>query len=170
LLGAALPHRADAEHHLALSRCSLPICLAPCGVTLPRPLQDGRCALTAPFHPYPGAGVFATASAPGKPGQLGYCVSRWPSDRIRRTGRGSRGGIFSVALAVRDFKPRPDVIRHTTLRSSDFPPRKPGFPSPRQRPPSPPASPSVPRIQFYRARAVPSVVSAHCPDCCPNLI
>src|SRR5271166_1582139 len=46
------------------------------GFTLPRPLQDGRCALTAPFHPYPGAGVAATASVPGKPGQLGYCVSR----------------------------------------------------------------------------------------------
>ena len=24
------------------------------GFTLPRPLQDGRCALTAPCHPYPG--------------------------------------------------------------------------------------------------------------------
>jgi len=23
------------------------------GLALPRPLKDGRCALTAPFHPYP---------------------------------------------------------------------------------------------------------------------
>jgi hypothetical protein len=51
------------------------------GFTLPRPLQDGRCALAAPFHPYPGAGVSATASVPGKPGQLGSCVSREALDR-----------------------------------------------------------------------------------------
>jgi hypothetical protein len=46
------------------------------GFTLPPALPPERCALTAPFHPYPGAGVSATASVPGKPGQLGYCVSR----------------------------------------------------------------------------------------------
>ena len=40
------------------------------GFTLPPPLQAARCALTAPFHPYPGR---------------------------------TRGGIFSVALAV--FEP-----------------------------------------------------------------
>ena len=74
---AALPHRADAQHHLALSRCFPPyLVLLRVGFTLPRPLQTGRCALTAPFHPYPGAGVSATTSVPGKPGQLGYCVSR----------------------------------------------------------------------------------------------
>jgi hypothetical protein len=33
------------------------------------------------------------------------------------------GGIFSVALAVTQVYPAsPDVIRHTALRSSDFPP------------------------------------------------
>ena len=42
---------------------------------------------------------FRKASVPGKPGQPGYCVSREALRRIRR-GRGSRGGIFSVALAV----------------------------------------------------------------------
>jgi len=46
------------------------------GFTLPPALPPERCALTAPFHPYPGAGVIATTSVPGKPGQLGYCVSR----------------------------------------------------------------------------------------------
>ena len=68
------------------------------GFTLPPALPPERCALTAPFHPYPGAGVSATASVPGKPGQLGYCVSREALDPKKR--RGSRGGIFSVALAV----------------------------------------------------------------------
>ena len=38
--------------------------------------------------------------------------------------RGSRGGLFSVALAVHGSSQTrvPDVIRHTTLWSSDFPP------------------------------------------------
>jgi len=74
---AALPHRADAQHRLALSRCFPPyLVLLRVGFTLPPALPSERCALTAPFHPYPSAGVFATASVPGKPGQLGYCVSR----------------------------------------------------------------------------------------------
>ena len=46
------------------------------GLPCPGPYGRGRCALAAPFHPYPGAGVSATTSVPGKPGQLGYCVSR----------------------------------------------------------------------------------------------
>ena len=46
------------------------------GFTLSPALPPERCALTAPFHPYPGAGVSATAVVPGKPGQHGYCVSR----------------------------------------------------------------------------------------------
>ena len=63
--------------NLALSRCFPPyLVLLRVGFTLPRPLQDGRCALTAPFHPYPGAGVCATTSVRGKPGKLGYCGSR----------------------------------------------------------------------------------------------
>ena len=46
------------------------------GFTLPPALPPERCALAAPFHPYPSAGISATAGVPGKPGQLGYCVSR----------------------------------------------------------------------------------------------
>ena len=62
---------------LALGRSFPPyLVLLRVGFTLPPALPPERCALTAPFHPYPGAGVFATASGPGKPGQLGYCVSR----------------------------------------------------------------------------------------------
>ena len=68
------------------------------GFTLPPALQSGRCALTAPFHPYPGAGMIATTGRTG----LGIAVPGWPSTgsvkRARK--RGSRGGIFSVALAV----------------------------------------------------------------------
>ena len=67
------------------------------GFTLPPALPPGRCALAAPFHPYPGAGVSATASLPGKPANSGIAFPGRPSRR-----RGSRGGIFSVALAVRE--------------------------------------------------------------------
>jgi hypothetical protein len=56
------------------------------------------------------------------------------------------GGMFSVALAVhgprRNNDARvPDVIRHTALRSSDFPLPANALQAPlRQRPPGPPAS------------------------------
>ena len=94
------------------------------GFTLPRPLQDGRCALAAPFHPYPGAGDSATASVPGKPGQLGSCVSRVALQRFRRNAEGVAEAVSflwhwpSMGLETHV----PDVIRHTALRSSDFPP------------------------------------------------
>jgi len=74
---AAWAHRADAQRRLALGGRFPPyLVLLRVGFTLPAALPPRRCALTAPFHPYPGAGVSATASGPGKPGQLGYCVSR----------------------------------------------------------------------------------------------
>ena len=57
-LRAAWTHRADAQRRLTLGGRFPPyLVLLRVGFTLPRPLQDGRCALTAPFHPYPGAGV-----------------------------------------------------------------------------------------------------------------
>ena len=64
----------------------------PCG----RDLRRTRCALTAPFHPYRVPGLAAKHV----------------------------GGMFSVALAVRQPSQAavPDVIRHTALWSSDFPP------------------------------------------------
>ena len=41
------------------------------GFTLPPPLQTARCALTAPFHPYPGheaqGGMFSVALAVFEP-------------------------------------------------------------------------------------------------------
>jgi len=94
------------------------------GFTLPPALPPERCALTAPFHPYPGAGVVATASTPGKPGPLGSCVSRVALDRFRRNGEGVAEAVSflwhwpSMSL----YAHVPDVIRHTALRSSDFPP------------------------------------------------
>ena len=80
------------------------------GFTLPRPLPDGRCALTAPFHPYRCAEQTLRTNpeaVPGRPpgGGLATAVSflwHWPS-----------AGLEAHI---------PDVIRHTALRSSDFPP------------------------------------------------
>ena len=61
------------------------------GFALPAALLRRRCALTAPFHPYPDLAAQAV-----------YFLWHFPSDRLE------------PAL--------PDVIRHTALRSSDFPP------------------------------------------------
>jgi len=94
------------------------------GFTLPPALPPERCALAAPFHPYPGAGVSATAGVPGKPGQLGYCVSRVALQPHPKKREGVAGAVSflwhwpSASLEARV----PDVIRHTALRSSDFPP------------------------------------------------
>ncbi len=61
------------------------------GFALPVALLRQRCALTAPFHPYPGVAARAV-----------YFLWHFPST-------GLEPGF-------------PDVIRHTALRSSDFPP------------------------------------------------
>jgi len=58
------------------------------GFALPAPLLSRRCALTAPFHPYPVAGAVCF-------------LWHFPSIRLEPD--------------------VPDVIRHTALRSSDFP-------------------------------------------------
>ena len=60
------------------------------GFTMPRALQRERCALTAPFHPSPGGGPAVQANLNESP----------VSQPVVNDGRGSRGGIFSVALAV----------------------------------------------------------------------
>ena len=70
------------------------------GFAMPRALLHGRCALTAPFHPY-------LRLAPGAV----YSLWHFPSN-----------GLKAIL---------PDVIRHTALRSSDFPlswPCSPGKP------------------------------------------
>ena len=58
--------------------------LLPVGFALPPPLPAARCALTAPFHPYPSA----------RPA--------WPV--------ASKGGLLSVALSL--GSPPPGVTRH----------------------------------------------------------
>ncbi len=77
------------------------------GFTLPPPLLAERCALTAPFHPYPGAEPASWRGVALRRGVAEAVCSlwHWPS-----TGLDARV---------------PDVIRHTALRSSDFPPPEP---------------------------------------------
>jgi hypothetical protein len=64
------------------------------GFALPAALLPRRCALTAPFHPYPGVAAEAVCF-------LWHFPSSDP---------------IYVSLGA-----LPDVIRHTALRSSDFP-------------------------------------------------
>ena len=72
------------------------------GFTMRRSLLPARCALTAPFHPY--LRFLAVA--------LAVCfLLHWPSSRLE--------------AAV------PDVIRHTALRSPDFPPPRNALAGPR---------------------------------------
>ena len=77
------------------ARCWAPpyLVLLRAGFCLPPALQPARCALTAPFHPYP------------------------PSSRL--ASRAKAGGMFSVPLSFE--LPRPGVTRRTALWSSDFP-------------------------------------------------
>ena len=63
------------------------------GFTMPRALQRERCALTAPFHPY---------LAIRENNQAVFSLWHWPYPGLETW--------------------TPDVIRHTALRSSDFPP------------------------------------------------
>src|SRR5215470_17015365 len=77
------------------------------GFAVPRALLPGRCALTAPFHPYPGL--------------------RTPHHAQNRRALGTPFAARAVCFLLRfpstGFDTGiPDVIRHTALRSSDFPP------------------------------------------------
>jgi len=64
------------------------------GFALPAALLPRRCALTAPFHPYPDLAALAVCF-----------LWHFPSNDPAHKGAGAL----------------PDVIRHTALRSSDFP-------------------------------------------------
>ena len=83
------------------------------GFTLPPALPSERCALTAPFHPYPSG----RTSRPGEPDRS----LRWPS---AFAGRWVAEAVYSLwhwpSMSLDAHGP--DVIRHTALRSSDFPP------------------------------------------------
>ena len=83
--------------------------LAPCGVCPARRITTAAVRSYRTFSPLPRP----FSPEPSKP------------HGSRQNGR---GGIFSVALSVESGFPKkpgplPDVIRHTALRSSDFPPR-----------------------------------------------
>src|SRR5580704_1545134 len=69
------------------------------GFALPGALLLRRCALTAPFHP----------TWTLRPGRYVFCGTfrRWSPTLAQRTRKNG--------------PPLPDVIRHTALRSSDFP-------------------------------------------------
>ncbi len=83
--------------------------LLPVGFTMPAPLPDPRCALTAPFHPY-------------LPSQLALLRHGRPEGLPRQSPEGAEaGGSFSVALSL--GLPPPDVIRHRMSR-------EPGLSSP----------------------------------------
>ena len=95
------------------------------GFTLPAVLQQQRCALTAPFHPYPDAERASSFRETGnscesRVAEAVFSLWHWPSR--------------SLDAAI------PDVIRHTALRSSDFPPPANSSRRNRQRPPSIPCS------------------------------
>ena len=114
---------------LALSSCFPPyLVLLRVGFTLPPALRSGRCALTAPFHPY---------HCVGHPLDESIGIPAYPLTRI------AMAVYFLWHWPSTGLKARvPDVIRHTTLRSSDFPPPADSGlrQSRRQRPPGPPAS------------------------------
>ena len=90
------------------------------GFCLPSALQQTRCALTAPFHPYPPSPSALRAPGFGAASSL-HRLRSLPrrSSRLEEP-RAKAGGIFSVPLSF--GLPRPGVTRRTALRSSDFPP------------------------------------------------
>ena len=100
----ALAHRADTRRRRRVARDPCLFGLAPCGVYHAAIITDVRCALTAPFHPYPRSLALPPAV---------YSLLHWPSLRLEAQ--------------------IPDVIRHTALRSPDFPPPPDGSSRARQR-------------------------------------
>ena len=94
------------------------------GFAMPRALLRGRCALTAPFHPYRNS---RTSQAP----RLAPALPSRPA----QSGSAFAGHLPAAVCFLWYFpsiglEPNvPDVIRHTALWSSDFPlskPRSPG--------------------------------------------
>src|SRR5690349_13455908 len=87
------PGRQGWKQPAAVARRHRPyLVLLPVGFAMPLPLPVARCALTAPFHPYPRA------------------IRRIVASTSRRKGTHREGGFLSVALSL--GSPPPDVIRH----------------------------------------------------------
>ena len=132
LHGAALRRRADAGHTHCSERVPPSLFgLAPCGVYPAFGVAVEAVRSYRTFSPLPrGLAVQACALS------VRPLAARNPKIAL------GRGGIFSVALAIHEPSQArvPDVIRHTALRSSDFPPPNPRLaPRLRQRSPSLPA-------------------------------
>ena len=109
------------------------------GFTLPAALRQQRCALTAPFHPYPGG-----TGRPGEPGTLPVALPV----------ANDMGGVAEAVCFLWHWPSTglearvPDVIRHTALRSSDFPPPIPPRGETGSDRPAPLLSPFYPDFDF----------------------
>jgi len=115
-----LPGSAGRAVRSGLRRVLPYLVLLRAGFCLPRLLPGARCALTAPFHPYPTSPsvLRPRGLCRGKPTcDTGAC--RAEASRCEAP-RAKAGGMFSVPLSF--GSPRPGVTRRTALRSSDFPP------------------------------------------------
>src|ERR1700691_56476 len=127
-----------------LANASLPIwSCSVWGLPCPRRYRRSGALFPHLFTLTPALEMLATAVVPGKPGQHGYCVSREALQPHPK----KRGGVAEAVCFLwhwpsTDLEVRvPDVIRHTALRSSDFPPPDCQLAlALRQRPPGPPAS------------------------------
>ena len=142
---AAWARRADAQRPLALQGRIPPyLVLLRVGFTLPRPLQARAVRSYRTISPLPRRWSF--------PQRRAYPASR-PTRVLRFQGGPpavpkKRGGVAEAVSFLWHWPSMglethvPDVIRHTALRSSDFPPPVDlaQARSHRQRPPGPPAS------------------------------
>ena len=98
--------------------------LAPCGVYPAPGVTAGAVRSYRTISPLPRRWSLRNGERTGQAGQLGYCASR----EALRPHPKKRGGVAEAVSFLWhwpsvSFKAHvPDVIRHTALRSSDFPP------------------------------------------------
>jgi hypothetical protein len=114
-LPGGLAHRAGTRS----AEAKLPpyLVLLRVGFALPATLLPRRCALTAPFHPYLAAVVNARAGRALLPAG----EHKGPEHRTIHNGSGAVCFLWHFPSTSLDAG-FPDVIRHTALWSSDFPP------------------------------------------------
>ena len=98
--------------------------LAPCGVYPAPGVTAGAVRSYRTISPLPRRWSFRNGERTRQAGQLGYCVSR----EALRSFPKKRGGVAEAVSFLWHWPSMcfeahvPDVIRHTALRSSDFPP------------------------------------------------
>ena len=134
-------HRAAA---LLLAATSLPIwSCSVWGLPCLRRYRRSGALLPHHFTLTPALEISQRRSYPASRANTGIAFPGRPSNRIRRNGGGVAEAVsFLWHWPSAGFEAHvPDVIRHTALRSSDFPPPDCRLaPTLRQRPPGPPAS------------------------------